>query len=208
MTPGTHYLEQTIQLGSDDSHLLLTNFDNEHVEVSGALPLDCSWHKYRNGSSDGLDYYRCEVPSNSNITDIKGLRVNGSRAIRARYPNGNPEFYPCGFCSNLTASRWLPPTTPAKPGTVVNPDDPRRTDGTAFQKYYLGIGGECDNFVPNGGFWCNGAYKGEDYKVPSGLEFTRDILPNSPYADVTGAVIQTWRPSHWASWMVLSHPPL
>jgi len=26
-------------------------------------------------------------------------------------------------------------------------------------------------------------------------------LPNSPYKSVEGAVIQTWRPSHWSSWM-------
>ena len=68
-----------------------------------------------------------------------------------------------------------------------------RSDGTHWQKYYLGIGGECQNFVPNGGFWCNG-----QYKVPSGLTYNSTILPNAPYANVTGGIIQTWRPHHWA----------
>ena len=68
-----------------------------------------------------------------------------------------------------------------------------RTDGPNWQKYYLGIGGECSNFVPNGGFWCNG-----QYKVPSGLTYTPTILPNAPYANTTGGIIQTWRPNHWA----------
>ena len=49
------------------------------------------------------------------------------------------------------------------------------------------------NFVPNGGFWCNG-----EYKVPSGLTYTSEILPNAPYANTTGGIIQTWRPNHWA----------
>ena len=53
-----------------------------------------------------------------------------------------------------------------------------------------------ENFVPNAGFWCNG-----EYTVPSGLTFTKKILPNSPYANISGAIIQTWRPNHWASWM-------
>lgn len=29
----------------------------------------------------------------------------------------------------------------------------------------------------------------------------RSTLPNSPYKNPVGAVIQTWRPAHWASWM-------
>ena len=30
----------------------------------------------------------------------------------------------------------------------------------------------------------------------------RSVLPNLPYANATGAVVQTWRPGHWASWML------
>ena len=33
------------------------------------------------------------------------------------------------------------------------------------------------------------------------MVFTNSILPHSPYADASGAVLQVWRPSHWASWM-------
>ena len=27
------------------------------------------------------------------------------------------------------------------------------------------------------------------------------ILPNLPYKNATGAIVQTWRPGHWSSWM-------
>eukprot|EP01083_Nonionella_stella_P019641 54547_1 len=193
---GTHYIADTIHINANDSNLLITNYNHEHVVVSGTKPLNCNWTKYKQ-APNGLYYYQCDLSQN-NITDIKGLRVNGIRAIRARYPNGNPERYPCGFCSDLKALRWLPPTLPSRPEVVINPDYPVRT-GTnepAWQHYYLGIGGECENFVPNAGFWCNG-----EYKVPSGLVFTKEILPNAPYANASGAIIQTWRPDHWSSWM-------
>ena len=29
----------------------------------------------------------------------------------------------------------------------------------------------------------------------------RSKLPNQPYKNATGAIVQTWRPAHWASWM-------
>ena len=220
---GTHYLPHPIHFGSTDSNLMMTNHDNERVVLSGGVPLHCEWQKYKNGTN-GLDFYQCKVPVDSGIKDIKGLRVNGRRAIRARYPNGDPEYFPCGFCSNLTASSWLPPNTPPKPAIVIHPDEPGifsfglhsesmidhelgvssefhrnfnplhlcfavRSDGKSFQKYYLGIGGECDNFSPNAGFWCNG-----EYKVPSGMKVSPSILPNAPYANTTGAIVQTWRP--------------
>ena len=43
---------------------------------------------------------------------VAGLRENGNRMIRARYPNANPEL---GFGSTLTAAGWLPPTLPPGP---------------------------------------------------------------------------------------------
>lgn len=57
-----------------------------------------------------------------------------------------------------------------------------------------------DAFIPNAGFWCGNNPTGQ-YHVPSGLKFTQKILPNSPYANISGAIVQTWRPNHWASWM-------
>ena len=33
------------------------------------------------------------------------------------------------------------------------------------------------------------------------MKFNQTVLPNSPYEDASQAVIQSWRPAHWASWM-------
>ena len=136
---------------------------------------------------------------------MKGLRIDGKRAIRARYPNANPETE--GFSSELNALSWIPQTLPTEPDLVYEPSYPLRNDssGGYFYYYNLGIGGICDTqFTPNAGYWCSNTTKGggaSTYKIPSGMTFNKSILPNSPYNDASQAVIQAWQPAKWASWM-------
>lgn len=139
--------------------------------------------------------------SGESITSVPGLRINGRRGIRARYPNADPEL---GFGSSLHAKSWIPPTLPKNPDKEVNPDTPLRTTSLSFQKYQLGIGGPCKEFSPPAGYWCGNATSGGGaftYRVPSGMVADKSVLPNSPYKNPIGAVVQTWRPAHWASWM-------
>eukprot|EP01083_Nonionella_stella_P234238 824636_1 len=87
-----------------------------------------------------------------------------------------------------------------------HPDQPLRATsiGNYFQKYQMGIGGCCDGFTPNGGYWCGNHTQGGGaftYRIPAGLHYDKSTLPNSPYVNLDGAVIQAWRPGHWASWM-------
>ena len=153
--------------------------------------------------TNGKDIYQCDL-SSANIGEIKGLRINGLRAIRARYPNANPERD--GFGSTLTASSWNPPTLPAEPDEWYYPDFPLRNDssGKQYIRYSLGIGGACNNFDPPAGYWCSLETHGggaNTYTIPSGMKFNQSVLPNSPYNNASQAVIQSWRPAHWASWM-------
>ena len=53
------------------------------------------------------------VPAGANVY---GLRENGNRLIRARYPNANPEF---GFGSSLHALSWVPSVLPKEPDVEV-----------------------------------------------------------------------------------------
>mmetsp|Transcript_67792 Transcript_67792/g.107564 ORF Transcript_67792/g.107564 Transcript_67792/m.107564 type:complete len:816 (-) Transcript_67792:152-2599(-) len=197
---GRHYLRKSIELTPHDNNLLITNYNKELVQLSGATPLNCTWQSVTG------NVYKCQTAAD--MADIAGLRVNGVRAIRARYPNGNPEVYPCGFCSTLKASSWVQPTCNPEPTMEYNPDEPLRNDTTDnyFQKYQLGVGGCCDAFVPNAGYWCGNATQGGGaftYRIPVGLVANSTLLPNSPYANPTGAVVQSWRPGHWSSWMFL-----
>ena len=164
----------------------------------------------------------------ADVKDVTGLRLTFGneptlRAVRARYPNGCtsdqqlPSGYLCqgrqngsavvspvdGFGSNLVTELVVGP----KPGmnqtnwTEINPDKPFRNTGQSFQKFQLGIGGTCSQFVPPAGYWCGNACDGGAPRPPDciarwpeGLVYNASVLPNGPYKDLSRAVVQMWHP--------------
>lgn len=195
---GIYYLVSTIDLTSKDSSgLTIQSFNGEEAWISGGRLITPKWMPH---NVTGANIYVADL-SQEDLDSILGLRVNSMRAIRARYPNANPEF---GFGSSLKAKSWIPSTLPSEPDMEVNPDTPFRNSSDSFQKYQLGIGGPCKFFSPPAGYWCgnhSGGGGAAIYQVPSGMIADKSILPNSPYKNAVGAIVQTWRPSHWASWM-------
>ena len=196
---GTFYLTDTIELNSDDSGLTIKNYQDEEVWISGGKVIQPSWKKFDGPA--GSNMYVADL-SSQGISDVPGFRVDTKRAIRARYPNADPEL---GFGSSLTAKQWMPPTLPSEPDQEVFPDTPLRTSSPKmFRQYQLGIGGPCKNFDPPAGYWCGSKTQGGGaftYRIPSGMVADKSVLPNQPYKNATGAVVQAWRPGHWASWM-------
>ena len=66
---------------------------------------------------------------------IVGLRnPDGSRMIRARYPNANPEF---GFGPSLTATSWAAPTVPIQPAVEGAMMGGERGRGMRMGQYLL-----------------------------------------------------------------------
>lgn len=190
---GTYHLSATITLGPGDSGLTVMNSDGEEAWLSGGKVINPSWQKY----GDKGVY----VSKIQGISDIKGLRINGKRAIRARYPNADPEL---GFGSSLSARDYLP-VKPPTPLIDIYPEKPYRNASKSFTRFVLGIGGTCRDFTPPAGYWCGTHTQGGGgaiYKgTPGGIKINNKLLPNSPYKNATGAVIQMWRPAHWSSWM-------
>ena len=136
-----------------------------------------------------------------------GLMLGGVRMTRARYPN-NPSPERLGFMPPyvLRADSWTPQQAKRAPDTQV--DLPasaldRNTSTSSFQTFTAGVGGTCDRFQPNAGYWCSNNVQGGGsviYYVPIAAQFSTTTLPNSPYANPVGGIVQTWRPGHWASW--------
>ena len=107
-----------------DNHLSIINYNGEQVIVSGGFPINnCQWKSLSNQQPN---LYSCDLSGNTNITSLStiyGLRVNGIRGVRARYPNNNPEF---GFGSTLLAKSWYPNKLPQQADYQFNPYDPLR----------------------------------------------------------------------------------
>ena len=197
---GTFYLTTTIELEPQDKGLTIKSYPDEEVWISGGKVITPKWKKHDVNPSKGTNIYKADISSHE-VDVLPGLRVNNKRAIRARYPNADPEL---GFGSQLLANKWLPSTIPPQPDTQVNPAQPYRNSSVSFKKYQLGIGGTCQHFDPPAGYWCGNNTEGggaETYRIPSGMIANQQILPNSPYNDPKRAIVHAWRPAHWASWM-------
>jgi hypothetical protein len=195
---GTFYLTDTIMLDEKLNGLTIQNYPSEEAVVSGGKVIKPSWKVF--DTSNSMNIYKADL-SQEGLDNVMGFRVDGVRAIRARYPNANPEID--GFASSLKAKKWLPPK-PSPPLVEENPDTPLRDSSDSFQKYQLGINGTCVNFDPPAGYWCGNGTSGGGaftYRVPSGVVADKSILPHQPYKNAMGAIFQVWRPGHWASWM-------
>jgi hypothetical protein len=145
--------------------------------------------------------------SGSGVGAIVGLRApGGARLTRARFPNGFPETK--GFMPPAVfRAAWTPQQLPRAPATQIDlPPSAldRNTSVSSFQTFTAGIGGTCDRFQPNAGYWCSKNVQGGGsviYYVPIAMQASQSTLPNTPYKSPAGAIVQTWRPGHWASWM-------
>ena len=205
---GVHYLDETLYFGPNDSNLKISSYNGEDAIISGAVPLsNLDWKLYKK-ENDNKDIYSAVIPKSVNITEIPGLRVNSTRAIRARYPNANPEVYPPGFGSSLQAKEWYGAIEDPKPDIIYYVGTPNREDNPehSFEHYNIGIGGtSCFNFEPRAGFRCSTANQTsqdlQTYQIPTGMIYNTKDLPNAPYANPKGGIVQVWRPKHWDSWM-------
>eukprot|EP01043_Picozoa_sp_COSAG02_P007491 COSAG02_NODE_224_length_28285_cov_39.533066_20_plen_407_part_00 len=82
---GTHYIAGPLNLGPEDSGLHISNFPGEEAKLTGAVPLDPQWSP---SAACGAGCFQASLPS---VSSIPGLRRDGVREIRARWPNFDEE---------------------------------------------------------------------------------------------------------------------
>ena len=207
---GTHYLDgKPLLLNETHSGLTIQNYPKEMPFVSGGVPLrDLAWEKHQ--GSIFRAHLGAEYDSWLDRHQLLGLRVNGGRAIRARYPDADPEQ---GFGPGLLPNGALPIDNSSEtPLTDIYPALPDRNASGAiatFARFNLGIGGPCEKFTPPAGYWCGTHTAGgggiQYTGTPSGIVIAADgeakVLPKFPYSNVTGAIVQMLRPNMWDSWM-------
>ena len=87
---GTHYLSETLALGPRDARLTLRNYPGEAATLSGGVPLDLAPSAWRDATAEcGKGGWKAALPK---VASVPGLRVDGVREIRARFPNFDPEL--------------------------------------------------------------------------------------------------------------------
>jgi len=139
---------------------------------------------------------------------VRALRVNGVSAVRARWPNADPEVqqFPIGWhpTGGETWHKPRPPAMPLVPVAVTNAAIALR-NSSENAVYSGAIGGPCENFDPPFSYWCAAHPAGGggfQYYVPSGVDLPFSQLPfdvgtpspsNPPFFNV-------WRAAHWANW--------
>ena len=194
---GTYFFENTLILGPQDSGLTITGYENEQAVLSGGRLYSFNWETYKNGSKIMMANLRDQYP---NIFDT--LFINGRRAVRARYPNGNPETTglhtnPTGYVPN--AEKWVPPLSYGA-ATTIDLDQPYR-NSTYFQKFSLGVGGPASVYNPPESFWCIGGHDGNIYQVPQGLQYSENEgFANRTWKRPQTGVIHTFQCGYWGNW--------
>lgn len=138
------------------------------------------------------------------LSKFDQIFVNGRRAVRARFPNANPEIMglhtiPTGYVPN--ASKWLPPYNKPDPVEIHIESPLRHT--SLFQEYFLGIDGTVEQFNPPKSYWgVKNPNYGSMYKVPSGLSYSDDLEMNSrPWKDAATGIVHCFPDHHWGNWI-------
>lgn len=143
--------------------------------------------------------------SDQDPVPFTSLFLNGRRAVRARYPDGNPETMglhtnPTGYVPSAVS--WLPPVK-KPPAEEIHIDTPQR-NGTHFPQFNLAIGGPVDVFDPPESYWGTANPVGGDastYTISTGLVYSsnEDFASRSWQNPSTG-VVQAFHCRHWGGW--------
>jgi len=137
---------------------------------------------------------------------MRALTLGGRRATLARFPNANAELdlFPAGF---ITAASWAAPAPGAVADETINVALPAGAEDAGagmYINYTTGLGGNAARYAPPQSFWASAAFgpagrwNEMHLRSPGGLDYGAS-LPRAPYADLSHAVVHSWRLHHWCA---------
>lgn len=151
-----------IDLTSVDSNLTISAYKGEDVTFSAGRLLQPKWQLYTNTSAGPI--YFTQLPDDLLLDwgHFNELYIDNNRAIRAKYPNGDPSTHglysdDSGFIQ--TADSWLPPKDYST-ATKIYVSEPNRSP-SYFPDYQIGIGGVAQVYDPPHSFWASANPPGE-----------------------------------------------
>ena len=135
--------------------------------------------------------------SSQDPTPFTTLFLNGRRAVRARYPDGNPETMglhtnPTGYVQS--AVKWLPPPQ-LTPSVAISVDTPQR-NGTHFPQYSLQVGGSNAVFDP--------PESPGTYTMSTGLQYSpSEGFASRSWKNPKTGVVHTFHSHHWGNFQYI-----
>ena len=199
---GTYFLTDTINITAEDSNLAFVGEGTDNTFISGGREYTFNWKTYAKEmlpQETDVNLVNIMVAdlSSQNPSSFTTLFLNGRRAVRARYPDGNPETMglhtnPTGYVSSAVS--WLPPAT-EQGAFAIDVDSPQR-NGTHFPQFRIDYGGPASVFDPHESFWGGG------FKTPAGLVYS----PNEGFASRTWknpktGIVHAFHCGHWGNWL-------
>ena len=191
-----------IALTSNDSNLVIENYQDEVVILSGGMLLKLQWSVHSK-TADGGTIMKAQVPASVNLDQFNEMYIDGKRAIVAKYPNGDPStqgLYARDSGFSHGAQSWISPVH--VPSKEIHIKEPFR-NGTVFTNYQLGEGGGASVFNPPTNFWSTASPPhGGNYVVPRGLVVKNGALPNiGKWGNPTTGFVHSFHGRHWGSWV-------
>ena len=183
-----------ISLTSNDSNIVIENYQNESVILSGGTLLELQWSVHAK-TLDGGTIMKAQVPSYVNLDQFNELYIDGRRAIVAKYPNGDPStkglyVNDTGFSND--SQSWI--RSVFSPGATIQVQAPNRT-GTVFPNYHLIVGGSTSVFNPPRSFW-------PGYGIPRGFTVKDGALPHmSNWSNPKTGYVHAFHGGFWGSWV-------
>ena len=199
---GTYYLEQAVRLDATDSGLTIAGYEDEAPVISGGKLYKFSWKPYSSKLYPDLKMFVTDLTDQSPLP-FNQLFIDGRRAVRARYPNGNPEMTglhtdPTGYFP--AADHWY--RKQPQVGVTISIENPNRI-GTHFPYFSLGEGGSVSVFNPPESYWGVGhPDAGVTYSVPIGMQYPVKVdFVNRSWSDPTTGELRTFQGKGWGGWI-------
>jgi hypothetical protein len=191
-----------IALTSNDSNLVIENYQDEIVVLSGGTLLQLQWSVHTKTAAGGT-IMKAQVPNSVNLDEFNELYIDGQRAIVAKYPNGDPStqgLYAANPGYSNDSESWLSPVH--IPSVDIQIQSPSR-DGTVFPYYQLGLGGGASVFNPPANFWSTASPPaGINYAVPGGFTVKNGALPHlSNWTNPSTGFVHTFHGGFWGGWI-------
>ncbi|CAF1401225.1 unnamed protein product [Adineta steineri] len=191
-----------IALTSTDSNLIIENYENERVILSGGTLLQLQWSVHAKTLTGGT-IMKAQIPSSINLDQFNELYIDNKRAIVAKYPNGDPAtqgLYAKDPGFSYDSQSWISPIH--NPSVEIHIQEPYR-NGTVFPNYQLGVGGGASVFNPPSNFWSTASPpQGNNYVIPRGLIVKNGALPHMRnWSDPTTGFLHTFHSGYWGGWI-------